>query len=676
MRRLVGRDKWAVGVGAVVLVAGMATAAVVSSAVLAPPASATIGSSATSAVSYANQHGYRSSIGVIDTASGTFSGAGDYSSAYASESVMKVFIATRLLMTGQMTGWNASTAYKMITQSDDASANALYGRTGGDGVITWIKQELNIPNLGSPPLRSGWWGGTQITAAGMAQFYNVIRHRSDVWPWLGNAMHHATTYGSDGTYQYFGIPSATTGFGVKQGWGGDNAAGQPAFNSTGFVNGDRYAVVILTQGGTYGAPIANMVTTEARLLMPGGRIDADSPNGSVDAWWLRGRYLSLTGWAYDPNATSSPLRIVFFVNGKQVTYVATTLARADVNAHFGITGKHGFNAVFALPDGVNTVCADALNLGAGGNSMFACRTFSVTGTPVARIEASTQRGRVSTFTGWALDYDVPSRQMLVRAYVNGRYAAGTYTTVARSDVNSTYHVTGPKGYSLAVPLGTGSNSVCLTVQNIGAGAAKSLGCYRRVVTQSPIGNLQSPSNSFGHVTLNGWALDFDAPSSALTYSLRMNGRVIATGVTSTSRSDVNSTYGVSGGHGFTREFALSQPGRFTFCLSVANVGPGANSTFACKAVVIAAPAAVQGRAPASGDPTPVTSTPGPVSNTPGPVISAPGPVTSPPGPVTSAPSPVTSSPGPATSAPGPATSPPALSSSTPTPSESSAPTPS
>ncbi|MEO6701453.1 MAG: hypothetical protein ABI140_21320, partial [Jatrophihabitantaceae bacterium] len=251
-------------------------------AVDSPPASAAVTSQAASAVSYASSHGYRSSIGVMDTSTGAFWGAGDYNSAYASESVMKLFIATRLLLTNQMSGWNETTAYKMITQSDDASANALYGRAGGDGLITWVKQALNIPTLGSPPLRSGWWGGTQINAHGMAIFYNAIRARASVWAWIGNAMHHATQYGSDGTYQYFGIPSATSGAAIKQGWGGDNTAGQPAFNSTGLVNSDRYAVVILTQGGSYGAPISGMVTTEARLLMPSGKITNDSPDGAVD----------------------------------------------------------------------------------------------------------------------------------------------------------------------------------------------------------------------------------------------------------------------------------------------------------------------------------------------------------------------------------------------------------
>ena len=218
-------------------------------------------SQAASAVGYANRHGYRSAIGVLDTQTGAFTGAGDYNSAYASESVMKIFIATRLLLTGQMTGWNETTAYKMITQSDDASANALYGRVGGDSVITWVKQALNIPNLGSPPLRSGLVGRHPDHRG---RHGLVLQRRPAPVRRSGTGWATPCTtpppYGSDGTYQFFGIPSATTGAAIKQGWGGDNAAGQPAFNSTGLVNGDRYAVVILTQGGTYGTPIANMVT--------------------------------------------------------------------------------------------------------------------------------------------------------------------------------------------------------------------------------------------------------------------------------------------------------------------------------------------------------------------------------------------------------------------------------
>lgn len=241
--------------------------------VTAPSAAAEGADDAAAAVGYANARGYRSAIGVVDTTNGQFWGGGDFDLQYASESVMKVFIATRLLVQGQMSGWNETTAWKMITQSDDASANALYYRTGGDSVVTWAAQHYNIPFLGAPPPRSGWWGGTRITAHGMAVFYNAVAHDPRVWPWLSNAMRNTTVHGSDGTFQHFGLPSATVTWAVKQGWGADSASGLPTFNSTGYVGpGDRFATVILTEGPGYGAPIAGVVTEQARTLLHAGTI--------------------------------------------------------------------------------------------------------------------------------------------------------------------------------------------------------------------------------------------------------------------------------------------------------------------------------------------------------------------------------------------------------------------
>ena len=39
-----------------------------------------------------------------------------------------------------------------------------------------------------------------------------------VWPWLSKAMATTTRDGTDGTDQFFGIPSASQDWGVKQGW--------------------------------------------------------------------------------------------------------------------------------------------------------------------------------------------------------------------------------------------------------------------------------------------------------------------------------------------------------------------------------------------------------------------------------------------------------------------------
>jgi hypothetical protein len=139
-----------------------------------------------------------------------------------------------------------------------------------------------VPDLGSPPHRAGWWGNTHITPIGLVKFYAKLKRDRRVAPWLLRAMHHAHRYGSDGTWQFFGLPSATKHAAVKQGWGIDyDDWGRSAdFNTTGFVNGDRYAVAILARGpsSTYGRAIENALTKAARRLLPGGRFPEPNPS--------------------------------------------------------------------------------------------------------------------------------------------------------------------------------------------------------------------------------------------------------------------------------------------------------------------------------------------------------------------------------------------------------------
>ena len=239
--------------------------------VFAAPAAADLVSDVQAAAHVATDQGYRTGVAALDLRTGKYLSGGEDTAPFASESVAKVLIATQLLATGQMTGATAATAYEMITHSDDDAANALYGLAGGDDVINLVAARYQIPFLGTPPDESGWWGNTEITAKGMVYLYAAIARDPTVGPWLMNAMAHTTEYGADGTYQFFGIPSATTGAAIKQGWGDDGDDSPNAvFNSTGYVDNDEYAVAILTDGSpwTYGEAISSVVTQQAQALMP------------------------------------------------------------------------------------------------------------------------------------------------------------------------------------------------------------------------------------------------------------------------------------------------------------------------------------------------------------------------------------------------------------------------
>jgi hypothetical protein len=81
----------------------------------------------------------------------------------------------------------------------------------------------------------------------------------------------ATRTAADGTDQYFGIPSASDDWAVKQGWMTGLGPGS-TYNSTGYVDGGRYVVVLLTYGSAaqYGSAMAGTITQMARIVLPGG----------------------------------------------------------------------------------------------------------------------------------------------------------------------------------------------------------------------------------------------------------------------------------------------------------------------------------------------------------------------------------------------------------------------
>jgi hypothetical protein len=285
-----------------------------------------------SGATYARQHGYTVGIAVLDTETGRFYGAGRYKGVFASESIVKVFIATRLLVRGQMHGRTRTLAYKMITQSDDAIASSLYGRVGGDGLIAWIKKRYHVPALGYRPSQPGWWGNTHIRPAGLVRLYAKLKADRKVGPWLLNAMHHATKYGSDGTYQFFGLPSATSHAAVKQGWGNDLEWGNNAdFNTTGFVNGDRYAVAILARGpiSSYGHDIGTMLTRVARRLLPGGQFPDP---------WPSIRYLTKTSGTTAGGTTLT-------VHGNDLTHVTAVRFGTRYATHLQVLSRYRVRVV-------------------------------------------------------------------------------------------------------------------------------------------------------------------------------------------------------------------------------------------------------------------------------------------------------------------------------------------
>lgn len=226
------------------------------------------------AQSFAAANGMRTGIAVLNLASGQIWQAGAAQQQFATASVVKTMIATRLLATNQMHGTVATEAWSMITRSDNQAAWTLYPRVGRDRLLPWIEAHYHLTDIGAPPTMPGIWGSTQITARGMVRFYDAVHNDSTVWPWLLKAMHAYAQVSASGEPNAFGLAQAAPRSAVKNGWDTNRDVNHPSnaiINTTGIALNDKWAIAILSEGPhrLYYAPGERIVSAEALRVIRG-----------------------------------------------------------------------------------------------------------------------------------------------------------------------------------------------------------------------------------------------------------------------------------------------------------------------------------------------------------------------------------------------------------------------
>ena len=180
-----------------------------------------------------------------------------------------------------MHGRTAARACKMITQSDDAIASAFYGSVGGDWLINWIKSRYHVPDLGYPPSRAGLVGqhapapvraGASCTRSSSATPRRAVAAQRDA-PRASDTARTAPTSSSGSRRPPRASRSSRAGATTTR------SARSADFNTTGFVDNDRYAVAILARGpsSTYGSAIGTCSPTSRGGCCPAAPIPTRSP---------------------------------------------------------------------------------------------------------------------------------------------------------------------------------------------------------------------------------------------------------------------------------------------------------------------------------------------------------------------------------------------------------------
>jgi hypothetical protein len=224
------------------------------------------------------------------------------------------------------------------------------------------------------------------------------------------------------------------------------------------------------------------------VMAPVTASGSSSPRGALDAVQVSGTTASARGWAFDPDAPTSPVRVHVYVDGKVVGAVSANGSRPDVGrAYPGIGDDHGFSWSGTLTPGAHTICTYALNQGAGGqNPQLGCRSMTVmapvtasgSSSPRGALDAVQVSGTTASARGWAFDPDAPTSPVRVHVYVDGKVVGAVSANGSRPDVGRAYPGIGDNhGFSWSGTLKPGAHTICTYALNLGAGSLNpQLGC--------------------------------------------------------------------------------------------------------------------------------------------------------------------------------------------------------
>jgi hypothetical protein len=344
--------------------------------------------------------------------------------------------------------------------------------------------------------------------------------------------------------------------------------------------------------------------------------DVDAPLGSLEAATGGPGSITVRGWAYDPNATTLAIPVHFYVDGVFAGPVYTSKPRPDIAATQPAGPDTGYEATVLAGAGKRTICAYAINVGAGYTNMrIGCLTMTVLdprlGDPKGSLDAVLESGGTVSVHGWAYDPSAETTPIIMHIYVDGYAVAAITAGDPRSDIGRKFPNLGPNhGYNWSGTLAPGAHEVCTWAINVGPGTGNMrIGCKPVTVPGaasgatpgSPVGSLDAVTLSGTTVGAHGWTFDDDAPTTALTVAVYIDGDQVGTGTAGDPRPDIERKFpGVGPAHGFNWTGPIT-PGEHEVCVFALNVGYAAsNGALGCRTISVGEPPPSLGSGPPRG----------------------------------------------------------------------------
>ncbi len=307
------------------------------------------------------------------------------------------------------------------------------------------------------------------------------------------------------------------------------------------------------------------------------------PVGSIDEVATTNSSITVRGWTFDPD-TSGPTQAHIYIDGTGVALVADG-RRGDVAQVYGRDARTGYSYTTPAAPGTHSVCVFGINTGPGDNTLLGCRTVVVPDVPpFGVVDAIDVDNGGFTVRGWTLDPDTRDRPTDVHLYVDGSGVA-LRADQRRADVAAVHGADAARGFTHRVDARPGPHQVCVFAINTAAGENTLMLCRTVVVPDRvPFGVVDAVTAAPGSVTIHGWALDPDTPSTPAQVHVYVDG-VGTAHVADGTRADVGAVYGLGDRHGIVATVPAAS-GRRQVCTFAINTAAGDNTLLDCRWVQV------------------------------------------------------------------------------------------
>jgi hypothetical protein len=215
-------------------------------------------------------------------------------------------------------------------------------------------------------------------------------------------------------------------------WNGRANALDTYVPATAWANHERIHQYRGGHDETYGGVTINVDNNYVEGATAGGTSTDNDPRGSFEAVSSPAPgQVSISGWAFDPNAPHKQVAIRAYLGGEADEGGATryelgpiaSQERSDLTSLYPRAGGgHGFEASFAVVgSGRQRICVYALDIGPGADKLLGCREVGVP-VPISLLRAKAAGNTLVVRVGceWPVGTQCPG-QILIRARVPKHY---------------------------------------------------------------------------------------------------------------------------------------------------------------------------------------------------------------------------------------------------------------